>query len=670
MPTVPREQNRVGIADVTNAKLQPGDYSGTALQALGVGMQQLGGTGARIAGDLQERQARNDEFEVKKAWNAYAEGARGIRADALGKAEADPQDMLESMTQEYGGLRDWIRSGLKNDRQRGQFDQVIAERFDYDISGAVAGAEQALRRGQDQQSVLLERNAADDAADNPDNPALFDKHLQTGVDSVVARGMAQGDDPAAIGRSTMAYASGIRRRVVQGLTDRDPIAAANRYRLMRDGMTQADRQATEAELFEPLARALATGDVDGLLPKQAPDEAASPLTPGQREDAARKIEAEDWTEARKRYARADLAERGLREERRRKQAADAAKEAALATADRLGSGFTSITELPAAVRSNLDEETDQVLRSLAQTNLDPTPIAPGGEAALMMNIMASENPAAFATEDLRLLRGKMAPEEYDKFVRLQRGGSENQPAAGAVTQWRTVQRFRPELGMSHQTLGARGLRNASASKSDRITFDQNGRPFLGTDGRSLLETTLSPLLHDPAPTKPPPKFDGHPVRLPNGHRVTDDHSDSKLLMSPVTDLKDVAISGRKAGNTYRTLLNNPATAESAFIYINSAIAQNLGQGGRYDYQRKGNHITGFIQLRQFRNVSNFNVGLFMQQTGLYTLEQTLQISGNFARLFSSNYREREPHGLDPQTARWIRNGYNAGRSGVYGNPVK
>ncbi|MES2452838.1 MAG: hypothetical protein V4610_19970 [Pseudomonadota bacterium] len=438
MPTVPREQNRVGIADVTNAKLQPGDYSGTGLQALGAGMQQLGGTGARIAGEMQERQARNDEFEVKKAWNAYAEGARGIRAGALGKVGADPQGMLENMTRDYGGLRDWIRSGLKNDRQRGQFDQVIAERFDYDLSGAVAGAGQALRRGQDQQSVLLERNAADDAADNADDPVLFDKHLHTGIDSIVARGMACGDDPAAIDRSAMAYGSDIRRRVVQGLIDRDPVAAANRYQLMREEMTPTDRQATEDELFEPLARALATGDVDGLLPKQAADEAASPLTLGQREEAARKIEAEDWTEARKRYAREDLAERGLREEQRRKQAADAAKEAAFADADRLGPGFTSITQIPAAIRRDLDEATATSLARQAEYNLDPAPVAPQGRTALQLQLMATYQPTNFARQDLRLMRNLVAPTEYDAFIRQQQAIGRNPQGGETVSRQRLV----------------------------------------------------------------------------------------------------------------------------------------------------------------------------------------------------------------------------------------
>ena len=430
MPTVPTEQNRVGIAGVTDAKLQPGDYSGTGLQALGAGMQQLGGTGAKIAGEMQERQDRDDDLEVKKAWNAYAEGARGIRADALGKFDTDPQGMLDSMTRDYGGLRDWIRSGLKNDRQRGRFDHVIAERFDYDISGALGSAGQAMRRGQNQQSVLLEQNAADDAVDNSDNPALFDKHLQTGADSLAARAAARGDDPATIERSITAYGSGIRRRVVESLIDRDPIAAANRYRLMRDQMTPADRQASEGDLLEPLARTVAAQEVDKLL---LPEERDSTLSPERHATIAQGIEALPLTEALKRYALDDLDDRGSLETRARKGAADAARETSLATAEQLGPGFISITQIPAAVRRDLDEETDQALRSMARANLDPTPVAPGGEASLMMNIMASENPAAFVKEDLRLVRGKVAPEEYDRLVRLQEGSNSSSTSPDTAT---------------------------------------------------------------------------------------------------------------------------------------------------------------------------------------------------------------------------------------------
>jgi hypothetical protein len=78
----------------------------------------------------------------------------------------------------------------------------------------------------------------------------------------------------------------------------------------------------------------------------------------------------------------------------------------------------------------------------------------------------------------------------------------------------------------------------------------------------------------------------------------------------------VAATGREVGSTFRALLNDPTTADSAFIYLAMSLAVNLGHGGRFDYQRRGNHITGFIQLPQYRDVSNFNIGLFCQQAGL------------------------------------------------------
>jgi len=443
MPTVPTEQNRVGIAGVTDAKLQPGDYSNTGLQALGAGMQQLAETGQKIAPVLQQRQDSDDDFEIKKAWNAYAEGARSIRADAMGKFDADPKGALAQVTQDYGGLRDWIRSGLKNDRQRDLFDRVIAERFDYDLSGALTESEKALRRGEDAQGLLLEQNAADDAVGNAGDPALFDKYLHTGAESIARRASARGDDPATIEQGVTAYRSGIQRRVLQDMIGADPVAAANRYRAMRDGMTPADRQTAERELLEPLARALGVRDVDALLPSPE-TEGPVPLSPEQRASLAEAIETQPWTEVRKRYAREDLATRGGLADRQRQRAADDARDEGLAIIERLGPDFTSIAQLPPQVRRDLDDDTAQTLGVIAQGNLDGRPVAPNGVTSLMMNLIASQNPAAFAKEDLRLVRGKVTPEEYETFVRLQRSIRES----GAVNDNATLHRVFGKLGQS------------------------------------------------------------------------------------------------------------------------------------------------------------------------------------------------------------------------------
>lgn len=164
------------------------------------------------------------------------------------------------------------------------------------------------------------------------------------------------------------------------------------------------------------------------------------------------------------------------------------------------------------------------------------------------------------------------------------------------------------------------------------------------------------------------KNPGVEVRLPNGQAVPDEFSPTGKLMSPVGDLTAVATAGREAGATFLSLRNNPDTALGAIPYLLTVLAVNVGQGRKFDYQRQGNHLTGFTQLRQFRDVSNVNVGLFCQQAGL-TLNETLSISGSFAKLFSGNAKPDQPNDLDAITAQFIVAGFELGRSGAFGPPA-
>jgi hypothetical protein len=316
--------------------------------------------------------------------------------------------------------------------------------------------------------------------------------------------------------------------------------------------------------------------------------------------------------------------------------------------------------------------------------------------------MAATDPEGFAKVDLRLEQDRMTHGEHTSLEETQKGMASYPPAPATVTQrnlWDEIRRngldpdqsngAAPEPGADadwslpgnysdfgtwtkpqnavYQNSGQpQALFRPISESEDQITFGKKGAPIVGDGGKSLMESMFEPLFHTPEAVKPPPIFPGHPVRLPNGHHIRDNHSDSQVLMSPKDDLNDVAAAGREAGENYRTIRDNPRASGSQGFSIIADMARNVGQGGKFDYQREGNFVTGFKQHRQFRNVSNFNVGLFMQQTGLYTLEQTLDISGKFASLFSSNHRKDQPHGLDPQTERWIRIGYSAGASGVYG----
>lgn len=159
---------------------------------------------------------------------------------------------------------------------------------------------------------------------------------------------------------------------------------------------------------------------------------------------------------------------------------------------------------------------------------------------------------------------------------------------------------------------------------------------------------------------------GVPVVTQNGQMVPDQFSPTGNLMSPVADLSAIVVTGRRIGATYSTLLNSLEASGSALPYLLSALNEAVGQGGTYDYQRRRNPFNGkYFQLRQFRDVSNFNVGLTTQSAGL-TLDETLSIAGDLAYFESSNYSPDNPYGLSLQTAAFIRLGFAYGQSGAFG----
>jgi hypothetical protein len=171
------------------------------------------------------------------------------------------------------------------------------------------------------------------------------------------------------------------------------------------------------------------------------------------------------------------------------------------------------------------------------------------------------------------------------------------------------------------------------------------------------------------PVRPGTSLDqGVEVRLPNGQNIPDSKSPTGSVMSPVADWSAVAIAGRQLGAMYQSMPNNPDGAQDAISYLGVSLGAALGHGGTFDYQRSGNHVTGFTQLPQFRNVSNVNVGLLAQQAGL-TLDEALTIAGKFAGVQSSNAKPGQPYGLDPQTTQFITTGFDIEKSGVFGRPA-
>ncbi len=203
-------------------------------------------------------------------------------------------------------------------------------------------------------------------------------------------------------------------------------------------------------------------------------------------------------------------------------------------------------------------------------------------------------------------------------------------------------------------LGRSGERNFYTTTGNNPTDTVNTKgPPIGENGGATTQSTANP---------------GLVVHLPNGQSIPDKSSATGALMSPSADLSAVAAAGRQTGAMYRSLLNNPDASDAAMLFLLASLGAALGHGGTFDYQRRGNLLTGYTQLPQFRNVSNVNVGLFCQQAGL-TLDETLSAGGLYARALSSNARPHEPHGLDPRNIQFTTTGFKLGQSGMFDGPA-
>lgn len=160
---------------------------------------------------------------------------------------------------------------------------------------------------------------------------------------------------------------------------------------------------------------------------------------------------------------------------------------------------------------------------------------------------------------------------------------------------------------------------------------------------------------------------GHIVVLPDGSRVEDPTSETGYLMSPVPDLTPVAASGRQLRKTTEDMMQLPDSTAGTLPIATWRLWKYLGHGGEFDYQRQANPSGGWFQYPQFRNVSNFNVGLLGHQAGI-SLETLLGIAGGFST-FMGKPDFTQPHWLKKRTEDFIRKSYAASESGAFDPPI-
>ncbi len=125
------------------------------------------------------------------------------------------------------------------------------------------------------------------------------------------------------------------------------------------------------------------------------------------------IDRQPWDYERKKLAREEVDRRVARDDRLKARDEDDAKDAAYQAVIGLGTGFTSINQLPMNIRNRLSPEVTMSLTAQAEQNAKPKPVEANGDAVRQLHQLAALNPDAFVATDLRTFRPYMTAAEFD-----------------------------------------------------------------------------------------------------------------------------------------------------------------------------------------------------------------------------------------------------------------
>ena len=656
-----------------------------------------------------------DETLARQLDTGFAGEVRGLVHDpATGLAGRDPEAALAGIADTIpllAELKDRYLAQATGPRQKALLEPLIDRRLER------AGGELG-RIVHQATSVLDDRSVAERLADLQRDASLSwqdPAHLRllgrTAVDERRYQGERKGWDAGRTDTAVRAGLSDLYAGAVEAAIGQDPQRAATLYAHARD-VIQPERQAiVERRIERAREEQRVTEIVGGLAdspddPMQRPDPddyqaRAAEATPP---DASPEVQAQVTRMARIEQARADRAWQAAR------------GRAAVGALDWLAGNPTApLMAMPTELRDGLSPEQTERLEATA---INGGRVVTDRDLYDRLDDQMVNEPEKFIGLDLTQYRLSIGDSDYDRLTKLQKALAEGK-SDPSFERHRLGRLFLGE-GLRNANLDPGGAEARTARQQiDRLlgAFGTvEGKPPTMADIRSLVGDVLPRGEGDPnivrtsggepveangnmqiaqqqepakagQETGPPTKstlgssksqaatmttatHPGKRVVLPNGKNVrSSEDPQTEFLMSPVEDLSEVAVAGWEAGRkAVGKALTDPLKAKA---YGRELVRKDLGQGGRFDYQRlwsPDDDAPGYLQLRQFRDVSNFNVGLYMQRVGLFPLGSVLEIAGEYAREHSSNYMPGEPYGLDPRVKRWIERGYEAGESGAFNLP--
>lgn len=232
MPVVPVDENRVALSDGVSARFRAPDLSGTGLEAVGRGLQQVGAAGAEYAQVQDQIQDHADKLGARDLGLQYQKARDDITREFGQLAGQDASSQGAAFQQRLSEAKKGILNRAGNARAKSYLGPMLDE---LELGGANYIADHSakqLRVYQDNGFATGITLAQQSAAQYWSDPKLFKQHMDQGLLYVEKRAALNGtNDPNSLAAAKLKFTTEVYSSVLDGMLAQPdpPLDQANAY---------------------------------------------------------------------------------------------------------------------------------------------------------------------------------------------------------------------------------------------------------------------------------------------------------------------------------------------------------------------------------------------------------------------------------------------------------
>lgn len=269
MPVVPVAQNRVGIAEISGAKLRAPDMGGGIGDALAVGAQKIGGALAQFAITQDEIQDHADKLAARNLALSYKGQAEKRAGDFGLEKGANAVNGSMQAQLDINGYREAALTSAANPRQRAYLEPMLAELHPNYTNSVFDHSKREMFTMSNETYAAEAKSFGNDAALNFGDPAKQAAAFEKGDGAIDRLGRLNGWTPEVVADKKLTLRSAAHSQAIDSMmsgADPDVDTALAYFDAHKGEMTAGDQSRIMGDMQKPLQWRQAQDDIAGIVP--------------------------------------------------------------------------------------------------------------------------------------------------------------------------------------------------------------------------------------------------------------------------------------------------------------------------------------------------------------------------------------------------------------------